>query len=204
MNFSDFFVGLLFFFSFFLFLSLFFYFLKERRKKKIFSFLDTTLYLVKMPRYEEKEEKQKKEVKDYISVMEQFYASLFYFKERKITLEVASQRGKEDIRFYVAVPSPLSSAFENTLYGLFPHASLEVIPEDYTIFEKKGKVCASFLLEKESFFLPLASYLNFKEDPFNVLINALSFIKPEEGAALQLIVGPSKRDIQKKGEKIIF
>jgi len=204
MNLSSFIVYLFFLFFIFFCISFFLYFLKEKRKKKIFSLLDTTLFLVRMPHYEEEQEKQKKEIKDYISVMEQFYSSLFYLKERKLILEVASQRGKEDIRFYVAVPTILASTFENMVYGLFPHASLEVVPEDYTIFEKKGEVAGSYLQLKTSFFLPLASYTNFREDPLNILINALSFIRPEEGAAVQLILQPSKKDVKKTGEKVIF
>ena len=204
MNLFDFFIYLFFLFFIFFCLSSFLYFLKERRKKKIFSLLDMTLFLIRMPHYEEEHEKQKKEIKDYISIMEQFYSSIFYFKERGIVLEVASQFGKEDIRFYVAVPTALASTFENTVYGLFPHASLEIVPEDYTIFEKKGEVYGSFLQLKENFLLPLASYTNFREDSLNVLINALSFIRPEEGAAVQLILQPSKKDIKKIGEKVIF
>ena len=61
----------------------------------------------------------------------------------------------------------------------------------------------SFLKLQKSQYLPIATYKNLESDPLENIVVALSRIYPEEGAAVQIILQPTKINLEEKGEKII-
>ncbi len=192
------------------FLPLFIFWKRVKKKRQVLRELAMTLYLVKMPRFRKEEYDIKKE----ISKMEQILSHFLYLKRPKflkkfiepsprVALEIASQVGGLDICFYVAVPNEIATSFENYIHGAYPEAEVEIVPEDYTVFEPKGKVACSFLKLQKSQYLPIATYKNLESDPLENIVVALSRIYPEEGAAVQIILQPTKINLEEKGEKII-
>ena len=189
----------------------------KKKVRRLADSLNMDLFLVKMPRYEKKEEREKQQdIKAIIEGMEQIYAHFLYMKkpsffERaflglkppRVVLEIASAVGGEDISFYIAVPAYLSSSAEKSIQGVYPDAIVEKIPKDYTVFEAKGVVAGAVMSLKRSFYFSIKTYKNLETDPLSVITNALSKIKPDEGSAIQIIISPSKLDIKYKEEKIL-
>ncbi|MDI6591714.1 MAG: type IV secretion system DNA-binding domain-containing protein [Patescibacteria group bacterium] len=193
-------------------ISLFFLF-KKRKVTQLERSLGMVLFLVKMPRYEKKEEKP--DIKALIGKMEQVYSNFLYLKrpgfiERflyglpRVALEITSEVGGTDISFYVAVPTNLETALEKYIQGAYPGAILEKVPQDYTVFEPGGKVAGGYLKLKKPAYFPLNTYRNLEADPLEIIANALSKIYPEEGAAIQLVIRPATFKLKEKGEKVIF
>jgi len=180
---------------------------KRRQLSKI---LGMSLLLVKMPKYEKKEEGEVKDRKSMIGMMEQIYATVLSlkkirkYKKERVVMEIASQVGGEDICFYVAVPDFLESTFEKNIQGVYPEATIEKVPQDYTVFEPKGEVAASFLRQKEPFYFLLETYRTLESDPLSVITNALSKISCDEGACVQLVLRPVSEKFREKGEKILY
>jgi len=188
-------------------------FLSQRSKKeRIFRSLEKVLFLVSMPKYElKKEETMKQEEKALIAQMEQIYANFFNFqpgifkKPPEIALEIASQIGGRDIMFYVAVPRSLEAAFEKYVQGVYPRAVVEKIPQDYTIFEPGGVVSGAYLKLVQRPFFPLNTYKHLEKDPISVITDTFSKIRPDEGAALQVIIRPfPQAKWIRMGERLLF
>jgi len=196
---------------------LFFFYLKKKKEEAVLKGLNMVLFLVMMPKYKLKEDEEKQlEEKNLIGQMEQIYTNFPHFKNPNffqslfenppcIALEIASQTGGTDISFYVAVPKFLETAFEKYIYGVYPGAIIERVPQDYTIFEPTGITAGSYLkLEKPAFF-PINTYKNLEKDPLATITNALSRIASDEGVAVQIIIRPlSGKNWKKIGEKVLF
>jgi len=189
----------------------------KKKIRRLSQSLSMSLFLVKMPKYEKKDEKEKQlDVKSLIESMEQVLAHFLYLKKPnffektflgvrppRIVFEVASTVGGEDISFYIAVPEYMSSSAEKSIQGVYPDAVVEKVPEDYTVFEANGVVSASIMSLRRSFYFPVKTYKYLERDPLSVVTNALSKITPEEGSAIQVVVQPSSLDMKRKEEKIL-
>ena len=183
---------------------------KKRRIIRLTKSLDMVLFLVKMPKYEKKEESGRvQDIKSIIGMMEQVYSNFLYLEKPKfikkflygsprVALEIASEVGGSDISFYVAVPTDLATSLEKYIQGVYPGAVLEKVPQDYTVFEPQGKTAASFLKLKKSVYFPINTYKNLESDPLASITNSLSKIYPEEGAAIQIILKPGRFDLKEK------
>ncbi|MDI6883180.1 MAG: type IV secretion system DNA-binding domain-containing protein [Patescibacteria group bacterium] len=186
---------------------------KKKRKTQLFESLEMTLFEVKMPKYEKKEEEresQKEKIMRKIAMMEQVLVNFLTLKKKlfkeqeRVALEIASEIGGEDISFYLAIPSERAALLEKYIQGVYPGAVVEEVPQDYTIFEPEGKVAGSFLKLQKTYYFPLNTYRDLASDPLATITNALGKIYPEEGAALQIILRPSSlKKMKEKGEKII-
>jgi len=189
-----------------------FFLLKLKKEVFLLKSLDMTLFAVKMPKYEKKEEAgiSPEQQKEKIAKAEQIFANFltlkrgFFSPTPRIALEIASEVGGEDITFYIAVPKDRETGVEKYIQGVYPGAVVEKVPEDYTIFEPKGEVACSFLKLAKSSFLPINTYYSLASDPLNSITNALSKIYPEEGACIQIIVKPlSSSKFREKAEKLL-
>jgi len=187
--------------------------LRKRKKGRLLESLGMTLFLVRMPKYEKIPEG--KDIKTFIAKMEQIYSMFLYLKKRRfikgflygsqrVALEIASELGRNDISFYIAVPTSLEEEFVKAVQGVYPGARLDKVPEDYTVFVPNGKVAASFLKLQKSVYFPLKTYKALEADPISSITNALSNITPEEGAAIQIVLQPTDFKIKENGSKIIF
>jgi len=201
------FLSLLIFFAFCL-AGFFIFFLKKKRNEKILRALEMVLLEIKMPKYEKKE----KELKEFLMMMEQVFASFLGISRQKavrkrpyIVFEIASQIGGEDIGFYLAVPRVLQNDAEKYIHGVYPQAVVEEIPQDYTVFEPGACTSASVLLQKETPFLPISTYQNLAQDPLSAIATALTKISVNEGAAFQLVLKPfGYSKFVKAGHKLIY
>lgn len=187
-------------------------FSEQHEKNSVFGSLETVLFLVVMPKNEPKSEGQaQQEEKVLIAQMEQIFANFLYLKKPKmfqpahsIALEIASETGSSDISFYVSVPRYLETAFEKYVQGVYPRAIVDKVPKDYTVFEASGETAGAYLKLKENAFFPISTYQTLEKDPISTITNNLSKIKPDEGAAIQIIIQPvSGGEMRKKGEKIL-
>ncbi|MCK4520453.1 type IV secretion system DNA-binding domain-containing protein [Candidatus Parcubacteria bacterium] len=189
--------------------------IKKRKIKQLTKSLDMVLFLVRLPKYEKKEEKEKQDIKSVIGIMEQIYSNFLYLEKPnfikrflqgspRIALEIASQTGGSDISFYVAVPTDLATRLEKNIQGLYPGAQVEKVPEDYTVFEPEGKVSGCYLKLKKAIYYPINTYKNLDRDPLASITNTLSKINPDEGAAVQIILRPCPIDLKYKGEKVLY
>jgi len=199
-------------FLFLLVFFLLFFLFKKRRQKRLLSSLKMSVFLVRLPRYEKKEEM--KDIKSLIAMMEQVYANFlslprygvlkrFFYGTPRVAFEIASETGGSDISFYVAVPVEIEGALEKYIQGVYPGAVVEKMEKDYTIFEPQAKVAGSFLVLKRSYFFPINTYKNLESDPISTISNALSKIRPDEGAGIQIVLRPTQFSIKEIGEKIL-
>ena len=194
---------------------LIFLFLRKRERGHVLGALDMSLFLVTMPKYRlKKEEMKERDEKVLIGQMEQIFTNFLILRKQgffermihgtpRIALEIASQLGGTDISFYVAIPKLLETAFEKYVQGVYPRALIKKIPQDYTIFEPDGFTAGAYLRLTEPYFFPINTYKNFEKDPLATISNAISKIAPEEGAAIQIIIKPSRLNLKKRGEKAL-
>src|SRR3989344_179367 len=192
--------------AFFIFL-----FIEQSEKKSVFGALESVLFLVMMPKNAPKKEGEaQKDEKMLISEMEQVLINFLHIKPSKIfqappsiALEIASQTGGSDILFYIAVPKHLETVFEKYVQGVYPQASVQKVPEDYTVFEPTGVTVGAYLTLKESFLFPISTYQKLEKDPLSTITNNLSKISADEGAAIQVIIRPSTINVKGKGEEAL-
>lgn len=193
----------------------FFFVMRKRRKNTLDRSLDMALFLIKLPRYENIGKDQEEE-KKMVSKMEQFYAnflyldngdsflSRFFYGPPRVVLEIASEVGEGDISFYIALPSRYKSSLNKYIQGIYSGAVVEEVPGDYTVFEPGGEVSVSYLKQKNSFFMPINTYEDLGRDPLESIVNSVSNIDPNEGAAIQFIIRPTLFNLRKKGEKLLY
>lgn len=185
---------------------------EKQQKGSVKSGLEATLFLVMMPKHDQKTEGEaKKEEKAIISQMEQIFSSFLYLQKPKlfqqpysIAFEIASQIGGADISFYVAVPKYLETAFEKYVQGVYPRAIVEKVPKDYTIFEPSGRAAGAYLKLRENPLFSISTYKVLESDPISTITNNLSKISADEGGAIQVIIRPLQSySFRKSGEKAL-
>jgi len=187
--------------------------IKKRKLGHLQSSLEMSLFLIRLPRYESQEKNI--DIKVVISKMEQFYSNFLTLHKEiglfkrfwqglpRVALEIASELGESDISFYVAVPSKYGHSLDKYIQGVYPGAVLEKRLDDYTIFEPKGEVLASYLKLENTFYLPINTYQGMGSDSLESIVNSVSNISANEGAALQIIITPLPFNLRSKGEEII-
>ena len=195
----------------------FLYIRKRRIKGHIAKSLNTSLFLIKMPKYETAEgDKKQQEQKAFIQSMEQFYTNFLdlnksrsfseklFYGDLTIALEIASISGEEGISFYIGIPKHLEAALEKYVTGIFAKAVVKKVPNDYTIFGKNSYISAEYLKLKKADFVSITTYEELEKDPLSQITNSLSKTKENEGAAIQLIIKPSsKPGAKRRADKII-
>jgi len=203
-------------FLFLLFSSILLFLIFQKRKKKTLErSFDLVLFSIKLPRYENIGKDQKEEEKKMISAMEQFYSNFlflekgesfwkrFFYGSPRIALEIASEIGQGDISFYIAIPSAYEGSLNKYIQGAYSGAIIEKVPGDYTIFEPQGEISSSYLTLKNSFFISINTYEELGRDPLEAIVNSVSGINSNEGAAVQIILKPLLFDLRKEGESLL-
>ncbi|TSC69189.1 MAG: hypothetical protein G01um101470_1072, partial [Parcubacteria group bacterium Gr01-1014_70] len=156
-------------------------------------------------------EQERRDPKDIISIMEQFYAGLssreeirtlgFLTDRPSFALEIALPSVGEETTFYAAMPRKWSRVFEKKVSALFPHARVEQV-KDYNIFNEGGVTVGSTLRLKRASFFPIRTYRRLEADPLEVLTTAFSKMKKVgDGAAIQLVACPADSEWQEKGKQ---
>lgn len=166
---------------------------------------DRSIFLVTLPKEAAEEDAkkdsgQKKEPKDLIAIMETLYSSLSGLGYKNfLTFDIIYDRGL--IKFFVAGPERMASYIEQQIHAEFPHAEIREVA-DYNIFRAQGVVLGTTLRMTKTNWLPIKTYKKIDADPTEGILNNLSKLKPEEGAAIQLIIKPAKRTWMAKALRV--
>jgi hypothetical protein len=134
------------------------------------------------------------------STLKKGYKNKFY-GQRHISLEIIGTKGI--IEFYVAVPISLVDVVYQAVVSAYPTAILEEVAE-HNIFSPVGKITSVLGAEltlKEDFAYPISTYQDLKRDPINSLLNALSTLDKEDGAAIQILIRPAEDGWRKKASE---
>ncbi len=177
-----------------------------REKDELWKPLHMTLFEVSLP--ELSEDDKRKQLKELVSGMQQFYAGMLSILDSKssagnagagwFSIEIAKANGSEQFVFYVSVPTVRKELFEKQVLAIFHGAHIHEHADDYNIFNEKGVAVASYAELSKHPLYPLRSYEEFDVDPLNAMLNAFSKVdKDGEGAAIQFMIG-NKQDAYSK------
>ncbi len=174
----------------------------------LFRSLDMKLFEISLP---EAEEGEKKNLRELLGMMEQFYSGMHSVGEGRqnnnrnhFTLEIALSENSDQFIFYASVPSNKADLFEKQLLGVHPNARILEVPDDYNIFFEEGAVAGSYakLVSHEVF--PIKLYDNIDHDPLNIILNTFTKLKKEgEGASIQFTICPEDDEISHKFNTIL-
>lgn len=166
-----------------------------QNNSELFKEVDVRLFEVTLPR---PEEGNTKTFRDFIQLMEQFYAGMqaigpAHNPDRNwYTLEIALSNDSDHVIFYVCIPRGRSDLFEKVILGLYPAAAVLEITDDYNIFNPTGGAAGSFAKSLSSDMLTLKTYDEFNTDPIDLILNTFSKLsKQGEGAAIQFTIRPT-------------
>lgn len=120
------------------------------------------------------------------------------YGQRHFGFEIIGHKGF--VHFYVAVPISMIEVVKQAVVSAYPTARLEEVAE-HNIFNPMGKLSATIggeLKLKEEFAYPIATYQDLKRDAMQALLNALSTLDKEDGAAIQILMRPANAEWRKK------
>jgi hypothetical protein len=113
------------------------------------------------------------------------------YGQRHFSFEIIGSQGF--VYFYASVPVSLVEVVKQAIVSSYPSAKLDEVSE-HNIFNKVGKLPATLGGEmslKQSFAYPIATYQDTKKDGMQALLNALSSLSKEDGAAIQILMRPA-------------
>lgn len=183
---------------------------KKKRRGFLVQGMNLALFLVTLPQQIEKEKEFS--IEEYLKTAEQFYSSLKGIKERNfikrllfgnpfLIFEIAVHRIGEEIYFYVACPRQLSQLIEKQILGFWPKAQVQPVL-DYNIFNPEGQAVGSVANLSKTPIFPLKPLQEFITDPLSAITSVFTKLaREEEGAAIQILIRPSKRSLKKLAEK---
>lgn len=114
------------------------------------------------------------------------------YGQRHFAFEIIASKGL--IHYYVVVPVVLAEVVRQSVIAAYPTARLEEC-EEHNIFNPVGKVSGTIggeLTLKKEFSYPIATYHDSKRDAMQALLNALSNLSREDGAAVQILLRPAR------------
>jgi hypothetical protein len=164
--------------------------------------LNMTVLQISVSRKVEKQsqDSDRKSQEEFISVMEQLFASLSSIREEMLkkliygpfylSFEIATPVDSKEIFFYVSVPRKFQSIIEKQIYSFYQDAEIKKI-DDYNIFVPNGGFAASYMSLSRKHIFPVKTYKQLETDPLLSITSALSKIPIGKGAALQVIVKPA-------------
>ncbi|MFA6305322.1 MAG: type IV secretory system conjugative DNA transfer family protein [Candidatus Gracilibacteria bacterium] len=172
---------------------------------------------IKVPRKESKEDKEvegeqfsmQKDFKEICGgIMSQFYSALYSIYNKHLDKLLKDQEFlslefaviDSLVHFFIVCPRNLSPLIEKQITAFFPDCYIEQV-EDYNIFKPTSKVVSTYMVPEKDFYYPIKVYSRMNADPLNGIINSLSKIDKNEGAAIQIMVKPVKSGWQDKGRK---
>lgn len=135
------------------------------------------------------------------STLEKGFKHNFY-GQKHVSLEIIGTQGI--IKFYTAVPFAMVDVVKQAVLSAYPNARLDEVPE-HNIFNPVGKISATFggeLTLKENYAYPIATYQEIKRDPIKSVLNALSSLEKEDGAAIQILIRPAQDTWRKNASEL--
>ena len=152
--------------------------------------------------------------KEEVMMMEKLFSAIASFKQKNnplkalfyevpnVVFEIAKPAKSEEIFFFMAVPKFIREAMEKQVQNFFPDAVLEKV-SDYTIFTPGCHTAFTTLGLKSDAALPLKTYRTMGTDTLDEFANAMSQLKSDEGAAIQIVAVPIQGDGWRKQGKSI-
>jgi hypothetical protein len=176
-----------------------------KQDTELFKEINVRLYEVTLPRPEDAKGKGFREL---TNLMEQFYAGMQAIaplgntNNNWYTLEIALSHESDHVIFYVCVPRDKGDLFEKITLGLYPHAKIEEVTNDYNVFNPTGGSAASFAKSSHSDMMTIKTYDQFETDPIDLILNTFSKLQTVgEGASIQFTVRPTgDRYVQQYGK----
>lgn len=144
-------------------------------------------------------EGQPKQLKEMMSLMEQWYASMQALasdatnKEKNYySLELGVANGSKTAVFYCAVHIDYAPLFEKVVLGIFPTAQVKECKEDYNIFHDHAITACSYATHASHPALPIKTYDVMEADPMALILSSFTKIaKNDEGLSLQILIRPA-------------
>ena len=116
------------------------------------------------------------------------------YGQRHFSFEIIAKDGF--IRYYAIVPAVLTETVRQAIQSAYPTARIEEKKEE-NIFAPRGRVeniaGAELTLNKDSY-LPIATYEDTKHDASMAILTALSAVKQDEGASVQILFRPAHKN----------
>jgi len=179
-----------------------YFLLRAVAKRAIAASLGTSIFLIKIPRTGQAAaassgNSEHADFKAELAHFEQLLGSLAAIK-KPIVFELAVPHVGEEIHFYLGVPKRSAETAAKQIQGLWSGASVELVQDDFNIFNVNGATAAAYIVQKENFALPVKTYAELGIDSFESIIGAFSKINEVgEGAALQVIMVPASSSMKK-------
>jgi hypothetical protein len=172
---------------------------------------------VRVPKNESKEDREiegekyssSKDFKEVVGVMSHFYETLHSLYTERWYRVLKSQEFFSfeyavidgDVHFYIVSPRNLVDHIEKQLTAFYPDSYVERV-DDYNIFQPGCKVAGHYLYLEKNYGFPVKTFQRLTSDPLNSVVNSLSKIGKDEGAAVQVMIRPRKDGWQKKGRDV--
>lgn len=138
--------------------------------------------------------------KEEIKLSEKFFELLGELNQ-PIILEAAVHHVGEEIHFYIAVDAKAVNLVRRQIQKIWPGVQLNVA-DDYDVFNPQGFNEGAYLKLTHEFSLPLRTYERSETDPFAPVLAVLAKLEEVgEGAAVQLIIQPATKAIQRQIKK---
>lgn len=138
------------------------------------------------------------QLKEIISVMEQFLTNLSgyhvagvkgWFRLQPVfSLEIVARHG--EIRFFVGTPQEFESAIEKQILGYYPEAQV-FRSENYRIVERGYDLAGSQLRLIKRAIFPIQTYNEVESDPLQTLTSSLSKMGTDSRALIQVLIQPT-------------
>lgn len=125
-----------------------------------------------------------------------------FYGQRHFGFEIIGTNGF--IYYYAAVPVSLLDVVKQAITSAYPTAQLEEVAE-HNIFSEVGKTNGTLggeLTLKKHFAYPIATYQDLKRDPMQALLNAMSTLGKEDGAAIQFLIRPAHSSWRDRAKEI--
>lgn len=125
------------------------------------------------------------------------------YGQRHFSFEIISRDGL--IKYYAVVPAVLSETVKQAIQSAYPTARVEEKFQDNLFAEnvRTENVSGAELTLKKEFYFPIATYEDTKRDASMAILNALSNVNKDEGAAVQILFRPANTNWLSAGKKFI-
>jgi len=189
-------------------------------RTKLHTSFDKTIFLIKVPK-EKKGEKTDAsaasednitKTREEIGIAETFFAAVAGLRIKrgfyswltgyhgKLSFEIVAKDNK--ISFYVAVPTKFKDFIVQQIHAQYPHAEITEEP-DYNIFKPQSHIVGASIWFKNKSAFPIKTFKTLDSDPLLAILNSLSKISDDEGAAIQYVVRSAKKTWRRQGIRII-
>ena len=173
--------------------------------------LDIVMLQVTLPKdvkAEERKEGVGDEIKEKISVAEQFLSTLsklpvqlmdrLIYGRPVVVFEIVTANSGV-ITFQAGTERRFIDLMEKQIYALYPEAEAQRAAP-YTLFDEGDSIRGGRVHMKHASHLPIATYKELEADPMQSLTGALANIQATDAAVIQFVCRPSAERVRKKGQ----